>query len=90
MPKIPGLSKRELRELERKKSKAKEKHQKALEEAKARGEYQENPTAAYQWLTAERHLEALRKAGFAAGEIWRKREFAVLMGVKGSPFSEAK
>jgi len=28
----------------------------------------------------------MRAAGFSAGCIWQKRDFAVLMGIKGSPF----
>lgn len=39
----------------------------------------------HQYLTAENHLECMRKAGFIAGSIWQKRDFAVLMGVKGKP-----
>lgn len=41
----------------------------------------------HQYLTAERHLEYMRKAGFSAGSIWQKRDFAVLMGVKGKPLA---
>jgi len=40
----------------------------------------------HQYLTAERHLESMREAGFSAGCIWQKRDFAVLMGIKGKPF----
>jgi SAM-dependent methyltransferase len=40
----------------------------------------------HQYLTAEKHLESMREAGFSAGCIWQKRDFAVLMGVKGRPF----
>jgi SAM-dependent methyltransferase len=39
----------------------------------------------HQYLTAERHLACMRQAGFTAGSIWQKRDFAVLMGVKGRP-----
>jgi cyclopropane fatty-acyl-phospholipid synthase-like methyltransferase len=42
----------------------------------------------HQYLTAERHLECIRKAGFIAGSIWQKRDFAVLMGVKGEPLAQ--
>jgi hypothetical protein len=42
----------------------------------------------HQYLTAERHLECIRKAGFIAGSIWQKRDFAVLMGVKGEPLRQ--
>lgn len=86
MPKIPGMSESQRRKLERERAKARERHAKALEEAKARGEYEDDPSASYHWLTTERHMKSLRKAGFVAGEMWRKREFAVLMGVKGRPF----
>ena len=40
----------------------------------------------HQYLTAEKHLKLMREAGFSAGCIWQKRDFAVLMGVKGKPF----
>jgi SAM-dependent methyltransferase len=40
----------------------------------------------HQYLTAEKHLESMREAGFSAGCIWQKRDFAVLMGIKGRPF----
>jgi SAM-dependent methyltransferase len=39
----------------------------------------------YQYLTAEKHLDCMRSVGFTAGSIWQKRDFAVLMGVKGKP-----
>ncbi len=34
------------------------------------------------------HLSYLRAAGFAAGCIWRKMDFAVLAGIKGRPFGK--
>jgi len=40
----------------------------------------------HQYLTAEKHLQLMRAAGFSAGSIWQKRDFVVLMGIKGSPF----
>ena len=43
----------------------------------------------HQYLTAEKHLQLMRTAGFSAGCIWQKRDFAVLMGIKGSPFARA-
>jgi len=44
------------------------------------------PAYASAHLPASTHLARLRDAGFAAGCIWRKMEFAVLAGIKGRPF----
>jgi hypothetical protein len=56
----------------------------ALEAAKERGE-RVTEASSYHFVTAETHLAAMRAAGFAAGCIWRKREFAVVAGIKGAP-----
>ena len=37
-------------------------------------------------LPASVHVSHMRKAGFAAGCIWRKMNFVVLVGVRGDPF----
>jgi SAM-dependent methyltransferase len=37
-------------------------------------------------LPASAHVAHMRAAGFVADCIWRKMEFAVLMGMKGTPF----
>jgi SAM-dependent methyltransferase len=86
LPKLPGLTARARRGLERRKRLAVEKHQRALARARAAGVEVPGKLMDYQWLTVEQHLARLRRAGFAAGCIWRKREFAVLMAVKGQPF----
>lgn len=39
-------------------------------------------------LPASAHVAHMQAAGFAAGVIWRKMEFVVLAGIKGSPFAE--
>lgn len=84
LPKIPGMTRKERRRLEEEKRLALKEHRKALAEAKEAGTVLAEERG-YQWLTAERHLECMRKAGFACGPIWRKREFAVILGVKGEP-----
>jgi 2-polyprenyl-3-methyl-5-hydroxy-6-metoxy-1,4-benzoquinol methylase len=58
----------------------------AMERARASGVEIAEATE-HQYLTAETHLEQMRKAGFSAGIIWQKRDFAVLMGVKGEPLA---
>jgi len=87
LPKLPGLTRRQGRELERRKRAARAKHEKALAQARAAGVGMPTGNTGYQWLTVEHHLRVLRATGFAAGCIWRKREFAVLMALKGNPFS---
>jgi len=39
-------------------------------------------------LPASAHVAHMQAAGFAAGVIWRKMEFVVLAGIKGSPFGK--
>ena len=56
----------------------------AIEQARAAG-IEIAEANEYQYLTAEKHLDCMRRAGFTAGSIWQKRDFAVLMGVKGKP-----
>lgn len=60
----------------------KERQEKALAEARAAGVEILPDQSGYQFLTVERHLGSMRAAGLACGCIWRKREFAVLCGVK--------
>jgi 2-polyprenyl-3-methyl-5-hydroxy-6-metoxy-1,4-benzoquinol methylase len=74
----------EIKRLKRRKVAAGRRRVRAMEKARAAGK----PIAEadeHQYLTAERHLEYMRRAGFTAGSIWQKRDFAVLMGVKGKP-----
>ena len=73
------------RELKRRKIAAGKRRVGAMREATASG-VRIAESDEHQYLTAEKHLEAMREAGFSAGSIWQKRDFAVLMGIKGSPF----
>lgn len=84
LPPLPHLSAADKRRLRREQDEAQRKHRQALEQAKRSGVALPEERG-YQFLTVERHLECMRAAGFAAGCIWRKREFAVLLGVKGRP-----
>ncbi|HTL52020.1 MAG TPA: class I SAM-dependent methyltransferase [Planctomycetota bacterium] len=68
------------REAEKKAVLAKQKAE--VTAAKSAGEKLQLDQSGYYFLTVEEHLAALRKAGFSAGEIWRKREFAVLLAQK--------
>lgn len=77
---------RALRRLHEKKMAAGNRRTEAMERARASGVEIAEATE-HQYLTAERHLEEMRKAGFSAGVIWQKRDFAVLMGVKGEPLA---
>jgi SAM-dependent methyltransferase len=81
-PERADLSPEEPQRLKREKQAAKEKHQQALAEAQARGIRIAPNQSAYHFLSVETHLAAMRRAGFAAGCMWRKREFAVVCGVK--------
>lgn len=74
----------EIKSLRSKKIAAGKRRVRALEKARASGKRIAEADE-HQYLTAERHLEFMRKAGFTAGCIWQKRDFAVLVGVKGKP-----
>ncbi len=63
------------------------KHKEAVAEAEAAGIVFAKDQTGYRFVTAEKHLDCMRKAGFACGCIWRKREFAVVLGVKGGPLA---
>jgi SAM-dependent methyltransferase len=71
--------------LEREKSRAAHAHQKAISDAEAAGVEFARGQTGYQFLSEQKHLDLMRRAGFRAGSIWRKREFAVLLGTRGSP-----
>jgi len=81
---LEPTTKRDLRQLNAKKTAAGKRRMDAMERARASGVEIANADE-HQYLTAEKHLEYMRKAGFSAGTIWQKRDFAVLMGVKGKP-----
>jgi SAM-dependent methyltransferase len=74
----------EMKRLKSKRVAAGKRRVRAIEKAKASG-HKIAESDEHQYLTAERHLECMRTAGFTAGCIWQKRDFAVLMGVKGKP-----
>jgi len=84
LPSHPRLTKREQARLETEKREATARHRKAIAEAEASGVVFPKETG-WQFLTVPEHLVSLRSAGFEAGCIWRKRESAVLLGVKGQP-----
>lgn len=54
----------------------------AIAAAQATGAKMVLDQSGYHFLTVEEHVASLRKAGFQAGELWRKREFAVLLALK--------
>jgi SAM-dependent methyltransferase len=81
-PGMPTLSKDKLHAIEEEKKRAMERHAKALADAKAAGVEMKGGQSGYQFLSVERHLGAMRGAGLVAGCIWRKREFAVVCGVR--------
>jgi SAM-dependent methyltransferase len=79
-----SLTRAQGKQLKRAKIAAGKRRVRAMEKARAAGVTIAEADE-HQYLTAERHLESMRKAGFMAGCIWQKRDFAVLMGVKGKP-----
>lgn len=85
LPQSPvSVTPADTRRLKMKKITAGKRRIEAIEKASASGVEIANAEE-HQFLTAERHLECMRDAGFTAGSIWQKRDFAVLMGVKGKP-----
>lgn len=88
LPQYPkAMTKTEMKRLKSKKIAAGKRRVRAMEKARASG-VEIAEADEHQYLTAERHLESMRKAGFTAGCIWQKRDFAVLMGVKGKPLRQ--
>ena len=75
-----------MQRLKIKKTAAGKRRIRAIEKASASG-VEIAAAEEHQYLTAETHLAGMRKAGFTAGSIWQKRDFAVLMGVKGNPLA---
>ncbi len=69
---------------------AEEKRGKEVERLRAEGHEveEEGPAYANLHVPASGHVACMRDAGFAAGCIWRKMEFGVLVGIKGRPFGE--
>jgi SAM-dependent methyltransferase len=50
----------------------------------------DTPAYAGLGVSATRHVEHMRAAGFAAEPVWRKMDSAVVMGIKGRPFAGAR
>jgi SAM-dependent methyltransferase len=85
LPQYAGsMTRDELSRLKRRKIAAGRRRVRAMERARVAG-VEIGAADEHQYLTAERHLAYMRQAGFTAGCIWQKRDFAVLMGVKGRP-----
>jgi SAM-dependent methyltransferase len=84
MPALPPLSDAERVALAQRAAEAGPRHQAAIDDAK-RATGDASLYMNYHFQTVEEHLAHLRIVGFSAGEIWRQREFAVLLGVKGQP-----
>ena len=82
LPSSPHMAKRQQRKLETEKQNALAAHRAAIAEAEAKG-IAFPPETGWEFATVETHLKSLRTAGFSAGCIWKKRESAVLLGVKG-------
>jgi len=85
LPQTPGLTAAAERRLQEEAREAAAEHSAALAEARAAGVRFADGQTGYQFLTVGHHIERMRKAGFQCGCIWRKREFAVVLGLKGSP-----
>lgn len=81
-PGKPDMTQEQQDRLAEEHRRTKEEQEKALAEARAAGAEVLSDQSGYHFLTAERHLRCMRAAGLACGCIWRKREFAVLCGVK--------
>lgn len=81
---LPNVSKRVRAlagKIEMEKNAALARQRQALERAKAEGVHlpKQEP---WEFLSEAEHVANLRQAGYAAGCVWRKREFIVLLGVK--------
>jgi len=61
---------------------ARQRHQEAIRNARDSGVAIGDGYPPYQFVTVERHVNAMREAGLAAGTVWRKLEFAVICGLK--------
>lgn len=84
LPSSPPMSRREQRRLEAEKRRAVAQHREAIARAEAAG-IVFTKEQSWQFVTVEEHLHSLREAGFSPGCIWKKRESAVLLGIKGHP-----
>ena len=82
LPDGPPMTEEDRTRLEEKRKGVSEKQAKAIAEARTIGVEVATGQTGYQFLSVERHLQSMRKAGFASGCIWRKREFAVVCGTK--------
>ena len=84
LPKIPNQTAADKQRLLKEKQAAQKGHEQALAALKLSGTRLPQERG-YTFLSAETHLRYMREAGFACAPIWRKREFAVILGVKGRP-----
>ena len=84
LPKIPNQTAADKQRLSREKQAAQKRQQDALAALKRSGATMPQERG-YTFLTSDVHLQYMRAAGFACSCIWRKREFAVILGVKGQP-----
>jgi SAM-dependent methyltransferase len=81
---IPAtVSDEERRRLKTAQRDAVKRNQAEVDAARARGIAID--ASSYHFVTVDRHLSAMRDAGFDAACIWRKREFAIVLGIKGQP-----
>jgi len=84
LPASPPMSPRQRNRLDAEKRKAGAQHREAIARAEAEGIVFPKEQG-WRFVTVENHLRSLRETGFQAGCIWKKRESAVLLGVKGNP-----
>ncbi len=87
LPTAPKTPEAEKERLEKEWREMLSKHGAAVAEAEAAGISFAREETGYRFLTVEKHLECMRRAGFSSGCIWRKREFAVVLGVRGKPLA---
>jgi SAM-dependent methyltransferase len=82
MPGKPSLSEEEEARMADEKKQAQKRREEAFAEARKQRVEIVPDQSGYHFLSVEHHLNSMRAAGFVAGCIWRKREFAVVCGVK--------
>ncbi|MHC5039657.1 MAG: class I SAM-dependent methyltransferase [Planctomycetota bacterium] len=85
LPKRPRMTKKQLEKDAARQRAAVEAHKQAIREATAQGIVILQGQTGYHFLTVEKHLASMQNAGFLCGCIWRKREFGVILGLKGRP-----
>jgi SAM-dependent methyltransferase len=78
----PELSDEDRQRLDEEMQEARKRREAALAEAREQGVETGSDQSGYHFLSVEHHLKSMREAGLASGCIWRKREFAVLCGLR--------